>query len=227
MGRYCVVIPAFDAAGSIGELVRRVKLQGLEVVVIDDGSRDHTASIASAQGALVISHLCNQGKGQALRTGFEYVLRSRYDGVITLDSDGQHDPQEIPQLIRAGEVQHAGLVLGNRMTNGAAMPRLRRLTNGLMSDIISSVARQRIPDSQCGFRFIRREVLESVPLRAMRFEIETELVLGAALRRWKIVSVPVRSIYRDHHSHIRPVREGLRFIGVVLRYLMWRGAANR
>ena len=194
MGRYCVVIPAFDAAGSIGELVRRVKLQGLEVVVIDDGSRDHTASIASAQGALVISHLCNQGKGQALRTGFEYVLRSRYDGVITLDSDGQHDPQDIPQLIRAGEVQHAGLVLGNRMTNGAAMPRLRRLTNGLMSDIISSVARQRIPDTQCGFRFIRREVLESVPLRAMRFEIETELVLGAALRRWKIVSVPVRSI---------------------------------
>ena len=221
-GRYCAVIPAFQAAKTIGELVRRVKAQGLEVVVVDDGSRDQTAAIASAQGALVISHLRNEGKGRALRTGFEYALRSRYDGVITLDSDGQHDPQEIPHLIRTGEVQHAGMVLGNRMTSGSSMPRVRRWTNNLMSEIISTVARQWIPDTQCGFRFVRRELLESLPLRARRFEIETELVLAAAVRRWKIVSVPVRSIYENHHSHIRPVREGLRFLGVVVRYLVWR-----
>ena len=221
-GRYCAVIPAFQAAETIGELVRRVKVQGLEVVVVDDGSRDQTAAIASAQGALVISHLRNEGKGRALRTGFEYALRSRYDGIITLDSDGQHDPQEIPHLIRAGEVQHAGMVLGNRMTNGSSMPRARWWTNSLMSEIISVLARQRIPDTQCGFRFIRRELLESIPLRARRFEIETELVLAAAVRRWKIVSVPIRSIYENHRSHIRPVREGLRFLGVVVRYLVWR-----
>jgi glycosyltransferase involved in cell wall biosynthesis len=219
-GRYCVVIPAFEAANTIGEVVHRIKSQGFVVVVVDDGSHDQTSSIASAQGALVISHLRNQGKGCALRTGFEYALRARYDGVITMDSDGQHDPTEIPQLIRAGELQHASIVLGNRMANGAPMPWARRWINGLMSAVVSAMTRQWIPDSQCGFRFIRKEVLESVPLRAKRFEIETELLFGAALRQWKTVSVPVRSIYQNHQSHIQPVRETLRFLGLVLRYLL-------
>ena len=221
-GRYCVVIPAFQAASTIGDIVRRVKQQGFAVVVVDDGSRDHTAAIASQGGALVISHLRNEGKGRALRTGFEYALRSGYDGVITMDGDGQHDPAEILHLVRAGEVQHAGIVLGNRMTNGTIMPRARRQTNAVMSSVISAIARQRIPDSQCGFRFIRKEVLEDVPLRTKRFEIESELLLAAAARRWKIISVPVQSIYQNHSSHIRPLRDGVRFIVLVLRTLVWR-----
>lgn len=221
-GRYCVVIPAFDAQRTIGDLVRHVTGQGLTAIVVDDGSRDQTAAAAAAQGALVISHLRNQGKGCALRTGFEYALRSRFDGIVTMDSDGQHDPAEIVKLIEAGERQHAGLVLGNRMTNGAAMPRVRRLTNGLMSAIVSTLAHQPIPDSQCGFRFIRRELLEHVPLRARRFEIETELLVAAAARRWKIVSVPIRSIYQRQPSHIRPLRETIRFLWVVLRAFLDR-----
>ena len=220
--RYCVVIPAFEAAESIGPLVRAVRRHGFAVVVVDDGSTDRTAAVASEEGALVISHLRNEGKGHALRTGFEYALRSQYDGVITLDSDGQHDPGEIPRLVREGEVQHAGIALGNRTINGAAMPLIRRWTNGLMSAIVSLVSRQRIPDSQCGFRFIRKEVLSDIPLRSRRFEVETELVLAAAARRWKIVSVPVRSIYRGRRSHIQPVREAVRFLGIVCRHLLRR-----
>lgn len=216
-GRYCAVIPAYDAAGTIGALVKRIKATGLDVVVVDDGSTDRTASVASSEGALVISHLRNQGKGSALRTGFEHALRARYDGVVTLDSDGQHDPADIPHLIRAGEVQHAGIVLGDRMTNGSRMPPVRRWTNRLMSAIVSALARQPIPDSQCGFRLIRREVLERVPLRARRYELETELLCAAAKRRWKIISVPVQCIYRDQRSLIRPVRDGMRFLGVILR----------
>lgn len=219
-GRYCVVIPAFQAAGTIGELVRRVKLQGIDVIVVDDGSRDQTAALAAKQGALVISHLRNEGKGRALRTGFEHALRSGYDGVITMDGDGQHDPAEIPQLVREGELQHAGIVIGNRLTNGSPMPRARRWTNRLMSAIVSAVARQHIPDSQCGFRLIRAEVLSSIHLRATRFEIETELLFGAAARRWKIISVPIRSIYQDERSHIRPLRDGIRFLQTVARYVV-------
>ncbi|MBI3022042.1 MAG: glycosyltransferase family 2 protein [Candidatus Omnitrophica bacterium] len=221
--RYCVVIPAFNANGRIGELVRRVRRHGFEVIVIDDGSRDGTASIASREGALVISHLRNEGKGRALRTAFEYALRSRYDGVVTMDSDGQHDPDEILKLVRAGERQHAGIVVGNRLTDGSLMPLARHWTNALMSSVVSAVARQRIPDSQCGFRFIRAEVLADVPLRSRHFEIESELLFGAAARRWKIVSVPVRSIYQGERSHIRPVRDGMRFIRTLLRHLMGRG----
>ena len=139
-----------------------------------------------------------------------------------MDSDGQHDPAEIPQLIRAGELQHAAIVLGNRMSDGTPMPLVRRWTNRLMSRIVSAVSRQAIPDSQCGFRLIRREVLEQLPLRAQRFEIETELVLAAARQRWKIVSVPVQSIYGNHGSHIEPFRESVRFLHVVCRHLLWR-----
>lgn len=222
IGRYCVVIPAFDAAKTIGSLVRSVKRQGFEVIVIDDGSHDQTASLASAEGALVISHLKNEGKGRALRTGFEHVLRAAYDGVITMDSDGQHDPTEIPQLVRAGELQHAGIAVGDRLTNGASMPPLRWWTNTLMSTIVSAVIRQRIPDSQCGFRFIRKEVLGDLPLRASRFDIDTELLLRAAARRWKIISVPTRSIYQHERSHVHPVWDGIRFVSLVLRHLLRR-----
>ena len=221
-GRYCVVIPAFDSENTIGALVAQIKHQELDIIVVDDGSRDRTASISAQHKDLVISHIHNQGKGQALRTGFEHALRCRYDGVITMDSDGQHDPSEIPQLIRAGEVQHAGMVLGNRLHNGAAMPRARRWANTLMSEIVSAVARQAIPDSQCGFRFIRKELLEDVALQAKRFEIETELLLRAAGRKWKIISIPVRSIYHEHPSHIRPLRDAIRFLGLILRYLLWK-----
>ena len=218
-GRYCVVIPAFNAAGTIGALVSSIKQQGFPVVVVNDGSSDETAPVASGAGAVVISHLRNEGKGRALRTGFEHALRAQYDGVITLDSDGQHDPAEIQELIRAGERQHAGIVIGNRMAT-TTMPRLRRLVNSALSRIVSTVARQPIPDSQSGFRLIRKEVLSNLSLTSQRFEIETELVLAAAKRRWKMVFIPVHTSYDNHRSHIRPLRDGLRFFGIVLRYVL-------
>ena len=219
-GRYCVVIPALDAEKTIGAVVRGLKPYGVGILVIDDGSRDRTAAIASNAGALVISHLTNRGKGCALRTGFEHALRTGYDGVITLDADGQHDPAEIPRFIREGELQHAGLVLGDRMGHLDPMPPIRRWTNRLMSAVVSVVARQPIPDSQCGYRLIRKELLAHLPLRSQRFEIETEIIFGAAAKRWKIISLPIQSHYQqDHRSHIRPARETLRFVALVARYL--------
>ena len=219
--RYCAIIPAFNAARSLGPLIEGIKAHGLDVVVVDDGSQDRTASVAAAAGALVISHLKNAGKGKALRSGFEYACRAGYAGVITMDSDGQHDPAEVPIFIRAAEHTQAAVVLGNRMIGRVVMPSGRRRTNMLMSDIVSAVARQPIPDSQCGYRFIRREVLEDLALRATRYEIETELVLKAAARRWKIVSIPIRSIYDNHQSYIKPLREGLRFVGTVFHHMVF------
>ncbi|MBI2093681.1 MAG: glycosyltransferase family 2 protein [Candidatus Omnitrophica bacterium] len=90
-GRYCVIIPAFEVAETIGALVQQVKEKGYPVIVVDDGSRDRTAAAAATAGAIVISHLKNRGKGNALQSGFSYALRSQFDGVITMDSDGQHD----------------------------------------------------------------------------------------------------------------------------------------
>lgn len=217
--RYCVIIPAFNAAATIGALIDGVRAHGLPVVVVDDGSTDDTASLSARHGAVVVSQLRNEGKGSALRSGFRYALRASYEGVVTMDSDGQHDPADLPRLIHEGERQHAGIIVGNRMEQGSRMPWLRRGANRLMSRLVSTVAGQHIPDSQCGYRFIRREVLASVPLRARRFEIETELLLAASQRRWKTVSVPVRAIYNGRTSHIRPLREAWRFLGVLARHV--------
>ena len=182
--RYCALIPARDAAGVIGALVRRVTSLGVDAVVVDDGSRDATAAAAAGQGALVISHLRREGRGAAWRTGFEYALRTRYDGVITLDPSEGYDAGEIPRFIEAGERQHAGLVLGDRRGGTG-----RR--EGLAASIISAVARQPVPDPLCGLRLIRRELLGTLPQRFRRSVHATDLVCAAALRRWKIVSVPV------------------------------------
>ena len=219
--KYCVVIPAFNACRTIGNLVANVRRQGLAVLVVDDGSNDNTAGLATANGAIVLSHVRNQGKGSALRTGFRHAVRSSYDGVVTLDGDGQHDPDEILRLIDAGERQHAGIVVGNRMVSGS-MPPLRRWTNQMMSHVVSFLTRQFIPDSQCGFRVIRREVLLSVSLTTTCFEIESELLLAASRRKWKMISVPIRSIYHNHGSYIQPLQDGLRFLHLVLRYLTKR-----
>lgn len=221
--RYAVIIPAFNAQETIGELVRRIKQQGLSIIVVNDGSTDRTAAVASAQGALVISHLRNEGKGCALRAGFEYALRSGVEGIITMDSDGQHDPEEISRLVDASEQQQADLVVGNRMGHDGPMPDVRRRTNALMSWWVSLIAGQPLPDSQCGFRFIRANVLEECALRGRRYEIETEMLLRAAAHHRKIVFVPIRSIYTEQHlSYIQPIREGVRFIGILLRYLLLR-----
>lgn len=221
-GRYCVLIPAYNAEHTVGTLVRCTKQQGFPVVVVDDGSTDRTASVASKEGALVISHLQNQGKGRALRTGFEHIARGDYDGVITMDSDGQHDPGEIPHLIREGERQHAGIVVGNRMQNERAMPFVRRWANRAMSAIISRLSRQHIPDTQCGFRLIRKEVIASLPLTADHFDIETDMLLAAAQLRWKTISIPVQTIYQGRQSYIHPVRDTLRFLRLIGKYAVHR-----
>lgn len=225
--RACVVIPAYNAAKTLGPLMRQIRQMGLDAVVVDDGSTDETARIASDAGTLVISHLGNQGKGTAIRTGFAFALQAGYDAVVTLDSDGQHDPGDIPRLLEAVSHSRAALVVGNRLRDDAAMPRVRRWTNRLMSWIVSAVSRQRIPDSQCGFRAIRREALSTLQLSCRRFDVESEVLLDAARRGWTIASVPVRTIYNGHASHIRPVQDGVRFVRLIARYLWPRPRHQR
>lgn len=218
----CVVIPAYNAAKGIGELVHQIRQLGLETVVVNDGSTDQTAQVAAEAGALVISHLHNRGKGLALRTGFTFALQAGYEAVVTLDSDGQHDPKEIPQLLDAGKQPNVAIVVGNRLVDGCRMPMTRRWTNRLMSWLVSLLAHQEIPDSQCGFRMIRREVLTTIQLTTCRFEIETELLLAAARQGWVVSSVPIRAIYQNHASHIHPVSDGLRFVRLLLHYFCRR-----
>jgi glycosyltransferase involved in cell wall biosynthesis len=148
------LIPALDAGDTVG-LVAAGALKYLDkVVVVDDGSSDDTAANARAAGATVISHSRNLGKGAALKTGFEYALGRGYDAVVTLDADTQHDPDEIPALLKEAE-KGAGIVIGARLGDKEKVPPARYYTNMVGVAAISWRAKNRLLDSQSGFRLYR------------------------------------------------------------------------
>ena len=213
----CVVIPAFREAARIGAVVRAVRAQHFPVVVVDDGSPDATAAEATAAGATVLLHAKNRGKGAALQTAYVFARSHHYDAVITLDGDGQHDPADLPTLLAAARATGAEVVIGNRMADAAAMPRVRRGTNRLMSWLLCLLMRQRVPDTQCGFRYYRLAVLPAQPPRAQGYAAESELLLDLAARGARLASAPVRVIYGGEQSKINPVVDTLRFLGMMLR----------
>lgn len=185
-------------------------------LVVDDGSTDQTAERASRAGAVVIRYSSNRGKGASLRSGFDWALKEGYDAVITMDGDGQHDPKDIPRFIERAKSSHAGLIIGNRMENVENMPLIRRLTNRVMSSIISRICSQRMPDSQCGYRLIKQKVLERLSLATSRFEIESEILIKANRANFKIDSIPIRTIYKGEKSRINPLPDTIRFIRLII-----------
>jgi len=221
--KICVIIPSFNEAKTIAGIVTEVLRQGLDCVVIDDGSKDDTAGEAKNSGAVVFKNQKNEGKGASLSLGFYYALNNGYDAVITMDGDGQHLPEEIPSFLQRAEDSSAGIVVGNRMTRRRNMPFVRVLTNKLMSFLISRICKQHIPDSQCGFRLIGKEVLSRLELKTCRYEAETEILISAARSGFKIESVPIRSIYSGEKSQINPIVDTLRFIKFI-RKEIWKRA---
>ncbi|MGA2774805.1 MAG: glycosyltransferase family 2 protein [Candidatus Omnitrophota bacterium] len=215
----CVVIPAYNEEKTISALIDKIRKQGLDVVIIDDGSTDNTAKIAQDKGAVLIHNEKNQGKGAALIKGFNYVLDKGFDAVICMDGDGQHLPEDIPSFIQAAENSSSGLFVGNRMTNLKGMPFVRMLTNRFMSWLISLVAKQKIYDTQCGFRLIKSDVLKKVSLKASKFEIESELLIQASRFGFKIESLPIKTVYAGEKSQINPFLDTLRFINFIFKEL--------
>ena len=220
--KICVLIPSYNEARTIGGIVGKVRAQGLVVYVVDDGSSDNSAILASAAGAIVIKNEKNMGKGAALREGFEGVLKDRFDAVIVMDGDGQHEAVSIPDFVRNMREEKADMVIGNRMLDAGQMPFLRRKTNRLMSYIISKVSGCYVPDTQCGYRLITRKVLENITLDSSNYEIESELIIKAGRKGFKICSVPVKAIYQDEQSKINPVTDTLRFLAFIVRIALAR-----
>jgi glycosyltransferase involved in cell wall biosynthesis len=213
------VIPAFNEQVHIADVVRRARGKIDNVLVVDDGSSDATPERAREAGAEVIVHPENRGKGEAIKTGLRHWLDRQSDFVIILDADGQHRPEEIERFVAAAE-SAAGpkLVVGNRMNDMRSMPLLRRIVNRYMSRKISRVCGQRIPDTQCGFRMVHRELIPDLLDGAERFEYETEMLIVASRKGFRIESVPISTVYSDEVSSIYPVRDTIRFFKLMRRY---------
>jgi glycosyltransferase involved in cell wall biosynthesis len=216
------VIPAYNEERSLPELIRLTQTYVDHVLVIDDGSSDQSAEVSKNAGAMVIQHPINMGKGAACRSGFYAAKALDADAVITLDSDGQHDPADIPNFLVAYNSTYpkVSMIVGNRMNHTDSMPKVRYLTNTFLSKLISSLARQSIPDSQCGFRFIHKDLLSSIDFENNRFDAESEILVRAARAGFKIGQCPIKTIYGNQYSKIHVIKDTYRFIKFYLRHLL-------
>ena len=213
------VIPAYNEEKHIGDVVRRTRQQLDNVLVVDDGSRDKTADRGREAGAEVIVHEKNLGKGETIKTGLRHWLERDVDLVIILDADGQHRPEEIDRFVAAaGSLNEPKLILGTRMNDVSSMPRLRQIVNHWMSERISALCGQEIPDTQCGFRMLHRQLIPDLLGGAARFDYETEMLIIASRKGCKIASVPISTVYSDEVSSIHPVRDTIRFFKLMRRY---------
>jgi glycosyltransferase involved in cell wall biosynthesis len=217
MLRAACVIPAYQAAGTIGAVVQGVRAVAADavIVVVDDGSSDGTFAAALASGAdHVLRHETNRGKGSALLTGFTlaFTLAPRIEALLTVDADGQHDPACAPALREA--LESAELVIGARRRKGTSMPLHRRIANGISTRAIAWCAGRPIRDAQCGFRGIRRTLLEQVGHDGERYEAETAFVIRAARAGAIIAQIEIPTRYGPP-SHFRPLRDAARVVATI------------
>ncbi|MEE9552913.1 MAG: glycosyltransferase family 2 protein [candidate division Zixibacteria bacterium] len=215
-----VIIPAYNSGENLPELLPRIRSHIDDIVVIDDGSSDNTAAIANKLGAVVIIHKHNRGKGAALKTGFVYALKNAYDTVITIDSDCQHNPDDIPRFIQARKETEADMIIGSRRNDIGKMPWPRQFSNWSTSRFLSLLLKNDIEDSQCGYRLISRKLLESIKLEYDRFELESEIIIKAIRAGFKIGFILIDARYdKSGVSHMRPFADTIRWCRAVLKSL--------
>ncbi len=213
-------IPAYHEEMHVRSVAERVCAQLDHVLVIDDGSADATAARAREGGAEVIVHPENRGKGEAIKTGLRHWrARPEIEFILLLDSDGQHLPEEISRFFdAAAATTDASLFIGTRMNDVRAMPFVRRTVNRYMSQRISRLCGQEVPDTQCGYRMIHRNLVPRLLAGTSRFEYETEMLIVASRAGFRIASVPISTVYSDEVSSIHPVRDTIRFFQLMRRY---------
>ncbi len=217
------VVPAYNAGRHLAAVLTELEkvIPPMRIIVVDDGSSDDTFRVAGGCGVCVIRHEENMGKGAALKTGFEKAARMGMRYVVALDADGQHDPAEIPAFALKVAKSGADIVVGDRLGSISTMPPLRIFTNRLTSWVVSRFARQRVPDSQNGFRMINTAILDKIQLETTRYETESEILIKAGKSGARIESIPVATIYGEEKSSINPFVDTLRFFRLVIKALFW------
>lgn len=218
--KICALIPAYNEGDYIYDVICRCKEHIDDILVYDDGSTDNTASEAKRAGVEVVGRNSNKGKGQTLLDGFNLLTERGYDGMIALDADGQHLPEELPLFLRAAE-DGADIVIGNRMYEQKSMPKVNWYTNVITSMVISMLARKRIYDSQVGYRYVSSKAWTMVrdKIVSRNFEFEGEMLVVAGRQKLSIVDVPIETVYGTEVSKINPWLDTWRFVKMSCRLL--------
>ena len=212
----CIVIPSYNNGGTVADVARRALEQLPNVIIVNDGSRDDTASVLEKASlpVTVLTHSENKGKGTALRTGLEYARSKGYRYAITLDSDGQHYPEDIPVFLEAIETHPGSLVLGSRNLQSENMPGRNTFANRFSNFWFRVQTAQDIPDTQTGFRAYPLDSLPDLGLLTSRYEAELEMLVFSAWRGTELVPVPIRVYYPAPEERISSFRPGYDFFRI-------------
>ena len=215
--KICAIIPVYNEERHIKKVIEKTLKYIKDVLVIDDGSTDQTPSEIAKTPVRVFRHQKNLGKGEALKSAFKLTMD--YEAVIIIDGDEQHDSDEIPNFLRMAD--QYDLIIGSREKR-KYMPLINKISNNISTWIISRLAHQNILDSQSGYRLIKRKLIDSLDLKTERFETETEIIIQAAKKGFKIGHLPIKTIYQTEKSHFHKTKDTLRFIKYFLKAIFSR-----
>ncbi len=214
--RVLVGIPAFNEARSVGSIVLQARQYAEEVIVVDDGSSDGTARIAELAGATVIRHRENRGKGAAIQSIMAEARKRSPEVLVLLDGDSQHNPDEIPSLIKP-IAEGCDLVIGSREAQKERTPAYRRIGQRVLLRSGRLIARHKVSDTESGFRALSARAMDELELKERGFAIESEMLAQAAGKDLKISEVPVSNIYTTGGSTLNPITHG---VGVLNRIVV-------
>ncbi|MBI1969289.1 glycosyltransferase family 2 protein [Candidatus Woesearchaeota archaeon] len=198
-GKVFIIIPAFNEGKKIGEVVASIRQEGYaNLVVVDDGSKDKTAAVAAARGAIVLRHMINRGQGAALKTGIEYALQHGADIIVTFDADGQHHPQDIQHMIAPVAQGKIAVTLGSRFLGHSEVPPIKRLIlkgGILFTRIFSSIW---LTDVHNGFRAFSRRAAEQIRIKQDKMEHASEIIEEIVQKNIPFQEVPVTVTYTEY-----------------------------
>jgi len=222
--KIAILIPAYNEEANIQKVIKKCLPFKLDLIIVDDGSTDKTLEkIKAFKKITILSHSQNQGKGKSLQAGFNYALKRKYQGVITLDADDQHEVKEVPHFLKEIKRDKADLIIGSRFHNTQGMPFIRLATNLFTSWVISRIIGKRVEDVQSGFRYLSRRTIKNIKLETNDFETEPEMVLKASLLNYKIKNIPIKTIYhQENESQVNKFLDTIKFFRLVFRGLLWK-----
>ncbi len=213
-----IIIPCYNEEKQLPILLKNIienhNIDKNSVLVVDDGSVDNTVKFAENFEVNILSLQKNQGKGMAILSGINFFdAQNGIDGVIILDGDNQHDPKFIKDFIKKYEETNANLIIGSRNFKSKDMPFPRKMSNTITSFLVSGLAKQKVLDSQSGYRFLDKKAMKTFNPKNNGFQAESEMIVQISRSGLKISSIPINTIYiEDGKSHINPVKDTLKFI---------------
>lgn len=210
------VIPAYNEENNIANIIKKTKKYVDEVIVVDDGSQDKTYQKAK-NANLVLKHIINMGKGLALKTGIEAAIKRKANLIVTLDADGQHNPEDIPELVKTLTKNNLDIVIGCREFD-KHMPIVQRTGNLIINKIFTSFFKINIKDTQSGFRVFKASVYQKIKWLASSYSVETEMLIKVGKNNLNYKEIPIKTVYQDRYKGTT-IFDGVK---IILNMLLWK-----